>query len=127
MSEAPKRIWADMRLEADTLDPEDVILTVDSEFAANVGSRIQEAGAVFDIDTDLANEIVRRWNRLAAVEAERDKLGDAVREAEVAFGLYAEYTATAADRGGRHGPKGRAARRWEDAVAAWLAKHGGTK
>lgn len=109
MSEAPKRVWA---------RPADATA---KSFDNNLTGR-------WSVHKGYASGPVEEYVRadlLAAVEAERDALREAVREAEAAFDLYAAYVATATDRGGRHGPKGQAARKWEDAVAAWLAKHGG--
>lgn len=61
-------------LKADILDPEDVVLWIDGKFAGNVGARVQAVGQVFDVDTELAVEMAKRWNEYADLKAENDRL-----------------------------------------------------
>jgi hypothetical protein len=65
--------WDKAKLVADTVDPSDVVIWIEGQFAGNVGSVIQKVGQVFDVDSELAEEMVKRWNAFEAPAA-----GDAV-------------------------------------------------
>ena len=63
-----KTIWGSARIEVDDIDPSDVVLMVNGEFAGNVGARVQQVGVAFDIDKEFAHEMARRWNLVASLK-----------------------------------------------------------